>query len=129
MPKKATTKKPMKVIIAKVPKVPAFDLSFEKTAENTKIIVALENLKASGGWQFLTQVFAKNIEYIGNQIINKIGDDGKPLEEAQADRLRDRYAYLKELLAKPDHFLKLLKADTNIETRDEHDPYYQKGEL
>lgn len=122
MTKKAT-KKPMKTIIAKVPKVPAFDLSFEKTAENTKIIVALENLKASGGWQFLTQVFEKNIEYIGNQIITKLGDDGKPITEDQVDRLRDRYSYLKELLAKPDHFLKQLKADNNITVKEDNDPY------
>jgi len=126
---KKIAKKPIKTIIAKVPKIPNFDLSFEKTDENTKIIVALENLKASGGWQFLTQVFEKNIEYIGNQIITKLGDDGKPITEDQVDRLRDRYSYLKELLAKPDHFLKILRADTKKESRDEHDPYYQAGEL
>lgn len=125
---KKTTKKPIKTIIAKVPKIPEFDLSFEKTAENTKIIAALENLKASGGWQFLTQVFEKNIEYIGEKIISK-EENGKSLTEIETDRLRDRYAYLKELLAKPDHFLKILRADTKKETRDEHDPYFQAGEL
>lgn len=124
MPKKTVkTKKPLKTVIVKVPKMPSFDLSFEKTAENTKIIVALENLKASGGWQFLTQVFEENIKFIGNQIICKTNSDGKTLEEIEVDRLRDRYSYLKELLAKPDFFLKKLKANENITIQEDNDPY------
>lgn len=121
MTKKTPAK--LKTMIIKAPKVKPFDLSFKDTQENTKIIIALESLKSNAGWQFLTQVLEGNINYLSKQIITK-ADGDKVLSEAEVDLLRDKYAYLTELLEKPDMFIKKLKADPAVEN--ELDPYDQK---
>lgn len=110
-----------KTIIVKVPKAPKFDLSFSKTQENTRIIVALESLKSNPGWQFITQVIQGNIKYLADQIISKQGDNGVVLEDGDIDILRIKYDYLSEILKKPDKFLKEL---TRTESKEESlDPY------
>lgn len=114
-------KKPQKTIIIKGPKIANFDLSFTKTSENIKIITALENLKSAPGWVFLAQVFGENIKFLENQIITKIGSDNLPLSDQDVDKLRDKHAYLKELLEKPDFFLKKLRVSETVE--ENLDPY------
>lgn len=117
--KKQPTKK-LKTMIIKAPKVKPFDLSFKDTTENTKIIVALESLKGNAGWQFLTQVIQGNIDYLAERIITKMDGEVK-LEEKDIDLLRDKHAYLKELLEKPDMFIKKLKSNPEVE--ENLDPY------
>lgn len=112
-----------KITIAKVAKPRKFDLSFTRKEENTRIILALEGLKNNSGWLFLTQVFQGNIDYLTKQIVSKVGDDGKPLSDAEVDSLRIRHGYLTELLEKPDTFLKSLRAPEATENTD-LDPYY-----
>ncbi len=116
--KKKIERKP---IVARIQKPRPFDLSFSKMTENTKIIVALESLKFNSGWQFLTQVFKENLEFLGEQIISKKDFDGNPLSEDQIDRLRANHEYTKELLEKPDFFLKKLKVSEEEEM--DLDPY------
>lgn len=119
--KKQKKDKKIEQIIVEVPKTPAFDLSFTRTEENTKIIVALENLKHNSGWQFLTQVFEENLKYLGKQIISKIGEDNHELTEIEVDLIRSKYKYLKEILDKPDYFLKKLRVEDTI--TENLDPY------
>lgn len=121
MSTKKKTSKPVKTIIAKMPKIPAFDLSFSKPDENVKIMAALESLKTNSGWMFLTQVFQGNIKYLANQIISKTTDTGQVLSDADIDILRFKHAYLTELLDKPDAFLKQFSRVD--EKEDDLDPY------
>jgi hypothetical protein len=118
MAKKKATKQ---TIIIQPPKAEAFDLSFTKTNENAKIIVALESLKHNAGWQFLVQVFEENLKYIGTQIISKT-DGEKILTDSEVDSLRDKYAYLKEIVDKPDFFLNKLRVEDPTENTN-LDPY------
>lgn len=115
------TKKVLKKVIVKAPKVRPFDLSFKKTVENTRIIMAIESLKTNAGWQFLTQIFEENIRHLAKQIISKVGEGGEKLSDDEVDVLRFKHSYLEELLSKPDVFLKQLKRE---EVEDENlDPY------
>lgn len=114
-------KKIKKVIIVKRPKAPKFDLSFKKTEENTKIIVAIESLKANAGWQFLVQIFNENLKFIANRIISKVSETGKELTNEEVDILRFKYEYLNEIMNKPDKFLKELRRTD--ETEEDLDPY------
>lgn len=116
-------KETKKVIIAKVPKVRKFDLSSSSPEENARIVEALESLKQNSGWKFLTQVLEANKEILAKQIIEK-EQDGKTLSDAEVDILRQKYGYLKELLEKPDFYLKKLTLEP-IEA-DDLDPYYKK---
>lgn len=115
-------KKIKKVIIVKRPKAPKFDLSFKKTEENTKIIVAIESLKANTGWQFLVQVFNENMKVLADNIISK-KEEGKDLTNEEVDILRFKYEYLNEIMNKPDKFLKQL---TRTDEREEDLDPYQK---
>lgn len=119
---KAKTPKKLKTMIIKAPKVKPFDLTFKDVQENTKIIIALESLKGNAGWQFLTQVLKKNIEVLTNQIISKRDGDGE-LKEETVDLLRDKHAYLTELLDKPDMFIKKLQGGALDKQLDDLDPY------
>lgn len=118
--KKPKTTEP-KVHIAKVTTPVKFDLSFTKPTENTKILVALESLKVSAGWVFLTQLFQENINHLAMQIVKKIDENGKTISEAEVDILRYKHAYLEELLGKPDQFLKNLTRKD--ESEEDLDPY------
>ena len=118
MAKKKATKQ---TIIIQPPKAETFDLSFTETNENAKIVVALESLKHNAGWQFLVQIFEENLKHIGNQIISKVGGD-KTLTDGEVDSLRDKYSYLKEIVDKPDFFLKKLRKEDPTENTN-LDPY------
>lgn len=115
-------KKKLKVEIAKVPKIRKFDLSSDSPEENTRIIQALESLKQNSGWIFLTQILEVNKNILAEQIINK-EQDGKSLTDAEVDILRYKHSYLKELLEKPDIYLKKLKIEPIAP--DDLDPYYK----
>jgi len=115
--------KKTKPIIAKVPKVRKFDLSSASPEENARIIEALESLKQNSGWIFLTQILTVNKDVLAEQIINK-EQDGKVLTDAEVDILRQKHSYLKELLEKPDIYLRKLRIEP--EEREDLDPYYKK---
>ena len=114
-------KKKLKTIIVKRPKAPKFDLSFRKTEENTKIIVAIESLKANAGWQFLVQVFNENLKFLADRIISKISETGKELTNEEVDIMRFKYEYLNEIMNKPDKFIKELTRTDQID--EDLDPY------
>lgn len=119
----ATKKKQLKTVILKAPKVAHFNLTLEDKNENARIVLSLESLRQNAGWLFLTQVFEENKKVLAQMIIEKTDIDGKPITEAQADEARYKHAYLKELMEKPDFYLKKLKP--HADPIDENDPYDQ----
>ena len=116
-----TKKKKLKTVILKPQKVTPFNLSFEDSNENTRIVMALQSLKSSAGWLFVTQILKENKEILSTLIINKIDTDGKPITEAQADEARYKYGYINELIETPDKFLKKLQPHADI--GEDYDPY------
>lgn len=100
-----------------------FDLSIDRPEQAQDIIDALRSLQQDRGWLLLKQIFESNIAVLEGAILRKIDpEDGKtPLKEEECDRLRDRLAYLEELLAKPDEIIKRFN-QTQPETP-EYDPY------
>jgi hypothetical protein len=115
-------KKELETIIIKGPKPRRFDLSMKRPNENVKILAAIESLKQNAGWHFLVQVFNENIKVLSEQIISKQDEYGKPLNDAQIDELRMKYSYLKELLEKPDSFVKTLsRTDEGTPNLDPYD--------
>jgi hypothetical protein len=121
--KKKPTKK-LKTMIIKAPKAPKknFDLSFSNGENNAVIISALQGLKANEGWQFLSQTMTKNLEWLSERIIDKTGEQGEDLTDADVEKYRIRHRYIKELLNKPDDFIK--KLSTTEEKRPNEDPYW-----
>jgi hypothetical protein len=115
--------KKLRTIIIKPAKVKPFNLSLEDKEENTRIVMALENLKVSAGWVFLMQLFEENKKILADMIIDKKDLDGKPIDEKQADEARYKHGYLKELMEKPNEYIKKLKPKTDL--GDELDPYDQ----
>lgn len=117
--KKTTTKKK----ITKVQKHKAFDLSIDRPEQAADIIDALQSLQQDKGWLLLKQIFEGNIAVLEASILRKLSpDDGKtPLKEEECDRLRDRLAYLEELLNKPQEIIKRFNQPAT-ETPD-YDPY------
>lgn len=113
-------KKPTKTIIVKLPKAPKFDLSFSDEKENARILNALDSLKQNAGWQFMSQILEENKKVLAKQIIDK-EVDGKILSEVEVDNLRSKYGYIRELLEKPDYYIKQLRKE-NV-TNDNLDPY------
>jgi len=114
------SKKPTKTIIVKLPKAPKFNLSFADEKENARILSALDSLKQNIGWLFLTQILEENKKVIAKQIIEKEAD-GVVLTENDVDNLRSKYGYLKELLEKPDYYIKQLRKENVTQTS--LDPY------
>lgn len=114
------SKKPTKTIIVKLPKTPKFDLSFSNDKENARILTALDSLRQNAGWQFMCQILEANKKVLAQQIIEKTSD-GKILSEVEVDSLRDKHGYLKELLEKPEYYIKQLRKE-NVEHED-LDPY------
>ena len=113
-------KKKLKTVIVKRAKSPKFDLSFTKTNENVKIIMAIESLKSNVGWQFLSQIFNENIKDLATKIITKT-EDGKLLSDAEVDILRSKHNYLKEIMDKPAKILKQLQKTDTVD--EDLDPY------
>ena len=122
MKKKPTPKlKTMIIRPARVPKK-KFDLSFSNGENNAVIISALQGLKVNEGWQFLVQTMTKNLEWLSERIIDKTGEQGEELTDAEVEKYRLRHKYIKELLNKPDDFIK--KLSTAEESRPNEDPYW-----
>lgn len=120
MPKtKTTTKKKL----PKVKKHEKFDLSINRAEQIPEIVDALQSLEQDRGWLLLKQIFEGNIAVLEAAILKKISpDDGKSaLSEEECDRLRDRLAYLEELLGKPQEIIKKLTQPQPEEP--EYDPY------
>lgn len=117
--KKITTKEKK----PKVKKHAKFDLSFDRPEQINEVVDALQSLQQDRGWQLLKQIFEGNIAVLEAAILKKISpDDGKSeLSEADCDRLRDKLAYLEELLDKPNFLIKKLTQE-QPETPD-YDPY------
>lgn len=108
-------------MIIKPKRVAPFDLTLENAKENTRIVLALTNLKNDAGWIFLTQVFAENKRVLAEMIIKKQDIDGKPLTEEQTDEARYKHNYLEELMNKPDFYIK--KLSPHNDPQDDLDPY------
>lgn len=121
MPKKTTKK--LRTVILKAPKIAPFNLSLEDQDENARIVLALESLKQNAGWLFLNQIFEENKKILATMIIEKVDLNGKPISEEQADEARFKHGYLKELMNKPDEYLKKLKPKRD--QIDDLDPYEQ----
>ena len=121
--KQVIKKKKLKTVIIKPAKTPTknFDLSFSSGENNAIIISALEGLKVNEGWQFLAQTMTKNIEWLAERIIDKTGEQGEELSDAEVEKYRLRPKYIKELLNKPDDFIK--KLSTTEEINPNLDPY------
>lgn len=124
MPKKI---KQLKTIIIKPVKVRPFNLSLEDKAENMRIVLALQNLKVSAGWIFLTQLFKKNKEILADMIISKTEGE-RVLSEKEVDEARYKHAYLKELMGKPDEFIKkLIPTADQIDNLDPYETEVKQG--
>lgn len=108
-----------------VKKHKAFDLSIDRPEQAAEIVDALQSLQTDRGWILLKQIFEGNIAVLEASILRKLNpDDGKtPLKEEECDRLRDRLAYLEELLDKPQSIIKKL-TQGQPETP-EYDPYHK----
>jgi len=114
-----TTKKNTK---AAVKKHKAFDLSVDRPEQATDIINALKSLEQDRGWLLLKQIFEGNIAVLEGAILRKVDpESGAPLKEEECDRLRDRLAYLEELLAKPQTIIKQFSQKATEVP--EYDPY------
>lgn len=100
-----------------------FDLSVDRPEQAHDIVDALRSLQQDRGWLLLKQIFEGNIATLEGAILRKIDPaDGKtPLKEEECDRLRDRLAYLEELLAKPEEIIaRFTQKETEVP---EYDPY------
>lgn len=117
------TNKILEKIIIKPQELPErrFDLSFKNSEDNAVIVSSLQGLKANEGWQFLSELMNKNLEWLAERILNKTGDQGEELSDAEIDKCRLRYKYVKELLDKPDYYIDML-ASTEAEDKS-LDPY------
>lgn len=110
-------------MIAKVRKPKKFKLTGEDIEENNRILMALESLKQNIGWMFLTQVLEENIRVMEENILNKYDENGAIISEDELDKLRNKRSFYKELLEKPDFYMKKLKTPNVVENS--LDPYYQ----
>lgn len=100
-----------------------FDLSIDKPEQALEIIDALRSLQQDRGWLLLKQIFEGNIAVLEGAILRKLSpDDGKTaLTEEECDRLRDRLAYLEELLNKPNAIIQTF--NQKAPEIPEYDPY------
>lgn len=100
-----------------------FDLSINRPEQATDVIDALQSLQQDRGWLLLKQIFEGNIAVLEAAILRKLDpEDGKtPLKEEECDRLRDRLAYLEELLNKPQEIIK--QFSQKAPDIPEYDPY------
>ena len=65
----------------------------------------------------------ENLKDLGFQIIDKADRDGSKLNDIQVDELRLRHRYLKELIEKPDFFIKQLSSGGSGDLASDLDPY------
>ncbi len=124
MKKKTLAKPNKKVIIAEMEKARPFKLKDQSPEEKSRILLSLQSLKMNAGWLFLTQVFQENIKILENQILDKRGEDNKVLTEDIVDELRFKRMYLKELLGKPDSWIKLMSGEVEEQEPENNDPYH-----
>jgi len=117
------TKKNTKKAVKAVKRHKKFDLSVDRPEQAADIIDALQSLQSDRGWLLLKQIFEGNIATLEAAILRKVDpEDGKTaLKEEECDRLRDRLAYLEELLNKPNEIIgRFNQKDTEVP---EYDPY------
>jgi hypothetical protein len=109
------SKKNKKIMTVPLPKPKAEDM----TAET--MIIQLQALMLSDGWQIVRKVTNENIRVLEEQILEK--RDGKvELTEEQVDRLRDKRGFLKDLAEFPERFISILQQ--KAVKPEEYDPYY-----
>lgn len=118
---KKTTKKEIKKVVRHKP----FDLTVNRPEQVGEMVDALQSLEQDRGWLLLKQIFEGNIATLEAAILRKISpDDGKTtLKEEECDRLRDKLAYLEELLAKPQQLIK--KFTAKQPEMPDYDPYHK----
>lgn len=95
----------------------------ELTSET--MIVQLETLMFSEGWQIVRRVTDENIRVIEVQILEK-RDGATDLNDEEVDRLRDKRGFLKDLAEFPEKFIKMLQKKTI--SPEEYDPYYSDAQ-
>lgn len=128
MAKKTTKRGAKKVVIAPMAKPRRFKMSGEiSQGEKVRAIGALTTLTVTEGWMLLRQTLEANMKVLDEQVLKKVGLDGKELTEAQCDRLRDRRNVMDELIHKPEQLLKELSREDVEETSD--DPYFSIGDV
>lgn len=125
--KKAAPKKRQPVVVLSRAVKP-FDLSGKMTdAEQARQIGALKALMVSEGWILLRQTLEEQVKVLDEQIISKLDLNGKPLTDAECDRLREQRNVKQGLIDKPELLLGELERVEEEETDD--DPYYRGRSL
>lgn len=110
----------------KVKKVKAPSVSQE--AKMVQMAKDLTGLVYHPGWMVLKEINENNIEFLDEQIIRKTDPEGKPINEVDCDRLRDKRNYLEELMETPMKFIAKMKQDGQIP--ESFDPYFKSvGEI
>lgn len=123
--KKVTKKKaaPKRVVVLAA-KVKPFDLSGKMSdAEQLRQIGALKALMVSEGWILLRQTLEAQVRVLDEQIITKLDFNGKPLTDAECDRLREQRNVKQGLIDKPELLVGELERVEEEEPDD--DPYYR----
>ena len=119
--KKKTIKKVVKPSTIKPKK---FDLSIENSKQGAEIILAFQNLETTAGWMLLRQIFDGNMAVLQEAILKKVDPNtSASINEAECDRLRDRYSYLEELVNTPQKYIQ--KFGQVQPEMPEYDPYEQ----
>lgn len=104
--KKKTTKKPTKSTVNKPKK---FDLSIKDDKQSLEIIMAFQTLEVNAGWMLLRQIFEGNMAVLQDAILRKRDPNtDAALSEEECDRLRDRFAYLEEIINTPQKYIQKL---------------------
>lgn len=108
-----------------IKKSPARVKKPKETTEEKAMRMAqdLASLVYHPGWAVLKEINENNIDFLDQQIIKKMDQNGKPLTEMQCDELRVKRDYLEELLETPLNFINKLKKDGQI--ADDFDPYFK----
>lgn len=84
-------------------------------------LTALQVLEATTGWKIISKVIADNIELLNREILEKMDEDGQPLNDLDCDRLRDKRGYLREIGTTPQTIMAKLKM--NVPESDDSDPF------
>lgn len=97
-----------------------------KVRENYAVYVA--NMLESTGWQIMKQIMEDNLKQLEEQIVSKIDEEGKMMEEEEVDLIRVQYAQIKQLLVKPQQLIDAFSGQPKIGIMPELDAYAKSKE-
>jgi hypothetical protein len=104
--------------------VKPFDLTGKMSdAEQLRQIGALKALMVSEGWILLRMTLEAQVKVLDEQIITKLDLNGKPLTDAECDRLREQRNVKQGLIDKPE--LLVGELERVEEEAPDDDPYYR----